>query len=325
MNINLERLWFALIGAVVLLAPVEPSHADPATIRIARGAVAEEQVWLLKAKPDLAPNEGKKYNVDMKYFPNPDQRFQALEAGALDLSTSNVQTALFAGASNVPIKIIAGISRESVKGAYTRYFVKADSPIKSVKDLGGRTIGIVGLRSVSNFWAALALKNAGLDPANSNFVTVQFPLQGAALRSGLIDVAALVEPFASIEQKKGGLRLLFTSKDAVPFDEELIVLVARQDFLDKNADLVRAYLSDLQSVTDYYLKHRSEARSDLIQARMISTPPQIYLDMPDWYREPRLRIDVELLKKTQDLYVSMGMQDKRADVDKLVDLRFLPQ
>lgn len=324
MKLGWVRLCMALFGTAGLVVG-GAAAADPLTIRIARGAAAEEQVWLLKAKPELAPNQGKLYNVDMKYFPNPDQRFQALEAGALDISTSNVQTALFAGAANVPIKIVAGISRESRKGAYTKYFVKADSPLKSAGDLAGKTVGIVGLRSVSNFWAALAIKNAGLDPAKVNFVTVQFPLQGAALRSGQVDVATMVEPFASIEQKKGGIRQLFSSKDAVPFDEELIVLVARHEFLDKHADVVRAFLKDLQAVTDYYLKNRREARAAIIQGGMVKSPPEIYLDMPDWYREPRLQVDVELLKKTQDLYVSMGMQDKRTDVDKLVDLGFLPR
>ncbi len=316
------------IRAVVSLIAVVATHAaaEMPTIRIGRGAAGEEQLWLMKAKPDLARNQGRKYGLEMTYFPSADKRFQALEAGALDMTTSNAHTALYAAAADIPIKIIASISRESTKGSPTRFTVKADSPIRSIKDLKGHTIGVVGLRSATHFWASTALKKAGLDPEKDvTFVPIQFPVQGAAIRSGKVDVGALVQPFAMMEEKKGGLRTVFTSKDAVPFDEELIVLVARADFLAKNGEAVKALMADLADVTAYYLAHLKEARLALIEAQMIRIPAEVYSEMPDFYREPSLRVDSDLLKKAQELHMSVGMQEKRADVDKVVDLSFLPK
>ena len=247
-------------------------------------------------------------------------------SGALDMTTSNAHTALYAAAANIPIKIIASISRESSKGSPTRFAVKAESQIKSVKDLKGHTIGVVGLRSATHFWASAVLKQAGLDPEKDvTFVPIQFPVQGAAIRSGKVDVGALVQPFAMMEEKKGGLRTVFTSKDAVPFDEELIVLVARPDFLEKNAEAVRVFFADLTEVTAHYLANLKEARTALIEAQMIRIAPEVYAEMPDFYREPKLRVDVDLLKKAQELHMVVGMQEKRADIDKLVDLSFLPK
>src|SRR5689334_18042278 len=66
MKLGWVRLCMALFGTAGLVVG-GAAAADPLTIRIARGAAAEEQVWLLKAKPELAPNQGKLYNVDMKY------------------------------------------------------------------------------------------------------------------------------------------------------------------------------------------------------------------------------------------------------------------
>lgn len=299
---------------------------QPVTLRIARGPAAEEQLWLLKARPDLAPNYGKKYTVDMTFIPFPEQRFQAMEAGSIDMTASNTPVVLSAAASGQKIKIVAGICRESTKGVQIRFFVREDSPIKSAADFKGTTVAQSGLRTTGHLLTLLAGKKAGVDLEQSTkFVSILFPLQGAALRSNQVDVIALVEPFTSMELKKGGIRQLFSSRDIVPFDEELLVLVASQNILDKQPEAVRAFLSDLQTVTTYYLNNRKEARQALLKAEVFKAPPDIYLDMPDWYREPNLQVDAESIKKTQELFMSAGFQEKKADVDKLVDLSFLPK
>ncbi|TAL76431.1 MAG: ABC transporter substrate-binding protein [Burkholderiaceae bacterium] len=315
----------ALVGCVACLAMSTTLLAKPVTIHLGRGAAAEEQVWLMVAMPKLAPNEGKVYKIDTTFSPNSDKRFAALQAGGLDIITSNAHSALNAAAAGLPIKLIASISQESSKGAHTHYVVMSDSGINTMQDLKGRTIGVVGLKDATQFWASVALTKAGLDPKTDvTFAQVPFPLQGEALRTGIINVATLVQPFFSMEQSKGGIKTLFTSKDAVPFDEELMVLVARDDFLKKHGDVARAFLADLKKVTAYYLAHRKEARQALLDAHFIRVPAKIYLNMEDYYRTPDLKINVGLLKKMQEMDMKLGMQEKRADIDSLVDLRYLP-
>ncbi|MCY1313536.1 hypothetical protein D9M70_640670 [compost metagenome] len=111
----------------------------------------------------------------------------------------------------------------------------------------------------------------------------------------------------------------------MPFDEELILLVARNDFLKEKPEVVRAFLSDLKQVTAYYLANRAKARQALIDARMILTPPDVYLNMQDYYRDPDLKVDIGLLKQAQDLHMKMGMSEKPADIDAAVDLSYLPE
>lgn len=118
--------------AAAFAAPAEVA-ADPVVIRVDRGAAAEAQLWLMAAKPSLARNQGSKYKIEMTYFPSADKRFQALEAGALDVITSNAYTALQAASVGVPIKIIASVARETRNGAETRFVVKTESPIRTVR------------------------------------------------------------------------------------------------------------------------------------------------------------------------------------------------
>jgi len=58
----IRYLLIAVLAATFLYVPVADA-ADPPLIRFGRGFAAEEQVWLMSARPDLTPNQGKKYQL----------------------------------------------------------------------------------------------------------------------------------------------------------------------------------------------------------------------------------------------------------------------
>src|SRR5579864_5438905 len=98
-------------------AAVRPAMADdPVTIRLGYGLAAEEQIWLLIAKPELGKNQGKLYKLDATRFQGSDKRAQAFEAGAIDLSEGSATGVLFAAAEGVESKIICSITKESKRG-----------------------------------------------------------------------------------------------------------------------------------------------------------------------------------------------------------------
>jgi ABC-type nitrate/sulfonate/bicarbonate transport system substrate-binding protein len=88
---------------------------------------------------------------------------------------------------------------------------------------------------------------------------------------------------------------------------------------------VRGFLADLQASTRFYLAHGKEARQILIDKKFVRVPADVYLTMKDYYRDPSLRVSVDDLKKMQDLQVSAGFQKKKADVNSIVDMSYLPK
>src|SRR5712671_6217266 len=123
--------------------PTVPTKAaEPVTLRLGYGGAAEEQVWLLIAKPELGKNHGKAYKLDATRFQGSDKRAQAFEAGAIDLADGGAIGVLFAAAEGVTANIIVSLARESSRGFSTAYYARADSPIKSVSDLKGKVVGI---------------------------------------------------------------------------------------------------------------------------------------------------------------------------------------
>jgi ABC-type nitrate/sulfonate/bicarbonate transport system substrate-binding protein len=318
----------ATLGVTLIAAGMVGSSmalAAPTELRIGDGTAAEEQLWLMQAKPSVTPLQGQAYSLDVTRFPGTDKRFQAFEAGALDLGTASSNAAMLAASEGATFKVVASLSRESTKGFDTTYMVMNGSPIKSAKDLKGKKIGVNALNSSAHLWARLIVQGAGLNPDRDvTFVPIGFPAQGEALRSGLIDVGVFPQPFFAAEEAQGGVRPVFTSKDAIPFDEELMLVIASPDALKNKAPAVRAYLKDLVAATDYYNANSDAARKALIDAHQVRIAPAVYLPMHDYYRDPSATVDKQALSKMQDILIKNGFQRNRIDVDKLVDTSYLP-
>ncbi len=317
---------FALIALTSAALALGSAAAQAQTkLRVGIGAAAEDPFWLLLVKPELGSNHGKGYTTEYTRFPGADKRFQAFEAGALDIATSSANAALFAAGEGIEFKIIASIARESPRGFYTKFAVKNDSPIKSIKDVVGKTIGINGFSGSGHLWVRAALERAGLTEKQVTLVPLPFPAQAEALKAGKIDVGMFPQPFAEMIQRDGGYRTVFTSKDGAPFEEELILLIAKNDFLQKNRPAVEAMLADVVKVLDYYGKNQREAKTALIDAKLVRLSPEIYIGMQEYYRDPGAKVDVQALERMQELQVKAGFQKNAADLKKYIDLSYLPK
>ena len=303
--------------------------AEPPLIRLGRGFAAEEQVWLMSARPDLTPNQGKRYQLKQILFQANPERFQAFLAGELDAGTAPGLAVIFGRAQGMEMTIVANVCLEAAGKEYfqTTYMVKDDGPIKTVKDLKGGTIGVVGIKTATDLWARAGLINAGLVPdRDTKVVPMVFPAIGEAVRSGKVSAGTFVEPFYSAEMAKGGLRKLFTAVEAVGYDHELLDLFFGDKFLKANPEAVRAFLSDYVAVTKYYLANTEQAKRDIHKAGFVRTPIDIYVKNADWKRDPNARVDVESLKKLSTFMLDkLQWLEKPVNVDGMVDQSYLPR
>jgi ABC-type nitrate/sulfonate/bicarbonate transport system substrate-binding protein len=302
---------------------------EPTLIRFGRGFAAEEQMWLMSARPDLTPNQGKKYQLKQILFQANPERFQAYLAGELDAGTAPGLAVIFAHAQGVDMKIVANISLEAAGPQWftTTYMVKDDGPVKSVKDLKGGTVGVVGYKTATDLWARAGLINAGLAPdEDAKVFSLGFPAMGDSVRTGKIQAGTFVEPFYSAEVAKGGLRKLFTAREAVGYDHELLDVWFGEKFLKAHPDVVRAFLADYVAATRYYLSNTEQAKRDLAKAGFVRTPVEIYVKNADWKRDPNGRVDVESLKKLATfMHDKLKWLEKPVNVDAMVDQSYLPR
>jgi ABC-type nitrate/sulfonate/bicarbonate transport system substrate-binding protein len=321
-------VWLVLVALVLAVLPrAVAAPGAPVEIRLGHGFAAEEQLWLMGARPDITPGQGRAYTLKLTAFRASDDRLKAFEAGQLDGGTIAGPTALFAAEQGLPIRLVASLSKEVPGGNWhnTTYLALADAGLRTPRDLRGKRIGVVGFKTATELWARAAIEAAGLDPSRDvSYVVVPFPAMGEALRARRIDVGVFPNPFLHIEQTRGGVVTVFTSKTGVPFEEELITVFLRPEFIDKNRDAVRVFVRDLVTATRWYLANPREARQALIDKRFVAAPPAIYFDMQDYYRDPTARISTDFLRRMQELHLKLGWQSKAIDVRKLVDLSMLP-
>jgi ABC-type nitrate/sulfonate/bicarbonate transport system substrate-binding protein len=318
---------FAFVLLNVLLGSALAQDAP--LIRLGRGFAAEEQVWLMSVRTDLTPNQGKRYQLKQILFQANPERFQAYLAGELDAGTAPGMALIPARAQGMDVKIVASVCLEGVGGQYftTTYMVKDDGPVKSIKDLKGGTIGVVGIRTATDLWARAGLINAGLVPdRDTKVVPMAFPVIGDAVRSGKVSAGTFVEPFYSAEMAKGGLRKLFTAVEAVGYEHELLDLFFSEKFMKQHPEALRAFLADYVAVTKYYLANMEQAKRDLHKAGFVRTPIDIYVKNSDWKRDPNARVNVDSLKKLSTFMLDkLQWLDKPVNVDEMVDQSFLPK
>ena len=328
MNRRLTLVLVCFVGLVAFTA--RAAHAaDPPPIRFGHGFAAEEQVWLMAARPDLAPGQGTKYRLKFVSFQGNPERFQAYLANELDGGTAPGLAVIFARAQGLDLKIVAGICLEADGKDWftTAYMVKDDAPVKSVKDLKGGTAGVLGFKTATDLWVRAALLDAGLVPDRDvKVVPIPFPAMGGAVRTDKVSLGTFVEPFYSAEASKGGLRTLFTAVKAVGYDHELLDLWFGEKFLKAQPDAVRAFLVDYVAVTRYYLANLAQAKRDIHKAGFVRTPLEIYLKNADWKRDPGGRVDVPSLKKLAVfMHEKLGWLEKPVNVDEMVDQGYLPR
>lgn len=320
-----KPLTAGLLAAAGLIATAVTAAAqDIPTIRFGRQTAAEDNLWLMLAKPELAPNLGKAYKIEWSQWRASDAAFKAYEAGEFDIATVSANATIVASSKGLDFKIIASISRESNNGAKTYFLARKDGPAK-IADLKGAIIGIIGHRSSIELWAREALRSGGLNPDRDvKWAVLPFPAMAEAIRTNKIATAGIPEVFAKGEIAKGDLKVLFTSKTGVPFDEELIVMIANPAFLKRQPNAVRAFLADLVQVTKIYMGDIKRGRQAILDAKLVRLPPDVYFNATEYARDPLLRPSIEILTKMQDNLLTSGFQQRKIDINALVDLSFVP-
>src|SRR5471030_1903073 len=90
----------------------------------------------------------------------------------------------------------------------------------------------------------MLMKQNGVDPAKDiKLVEVGFAVSEDALRQGRVDAVNMNQPFAARAEAKGGTRKLFSLSEVMP-NIVHILEACRADFVDKNPELVKAYVRD---------------------------------------------------------------------------------
>ena len=130
---------------------------------------------------------------------------EPMNAGAVDLHADVADAVpIFTQAAGAPLTFYA---REVGAPSAEAIIVPDESPIRTIADLKGRTVG-VARGSGCHFILAAALKNAGLGFTDIKPAYLQAPEGLAAFGQGSLDAWVIWDPFLAIAQAKRPVRVL---------------------------------------------------------------------------------------------------------------------
>jgi NitT/TauT family transport system substrate-binding protein len=189
---------------------------------------------------------------------------QALAGGAVDVGVANPVSVAQAYTRGIPVAILAGGGLYTRTSPATLLVVPKSSPVKTPKDLEGKTIALPALGDQLQSAMTLWLRKNGADPAKVKFVELNPPpAMLGALQQGRIDGATPPEPFSTLAVENDSARV-FGDPFAVVAPRFFIgVWIARTDWIAANPALARGFAAAIYEAGRWANGHPDESAAIL--------------------------------------------------------------
>ena len=165
----------------------------------------------------------------------------ALKNGQVDvISGGNYVTFLQAyDKGTLKLRILADAAAQAPR--FMAALVAKNSPIKSPKDLEGKTIAVNIPNNIQSLTFNEVLKANDVDPTKVHYVQIPFPQMGSALQQHKVDVVHTGEPFGTAIQRKLGARMILDGGGAPVTDLPVSGYLSTQDFVTKYPKTAAAF------------------------------------------------------------------------------------
>jgi NitT/TauT family transport system substrate-binding protein len=239
----------------------------------------------------------------------------AVLSGQYQFGFSNTISLLLGKSQNAPLKVVSngnnstGVADKDFAGL----FVKADSPIRSPKDLVGKTVAANTLKNIVETSVKSSVKKDGGDAAGVKFLELPFPEQVPALEAGRVDAIFVVEPFQQAAVAAGARKIASSYVDAAP-DLTVAMYFTSEQLIGTNQDLVTRFTEAMKESLAYADGHPEEVRDVLGTYTKIAPEVREALILPKWPPDVN-RASVEALA---DLAVADGLMAQKPDIAALL-------
>jgi len=311
-KLKMVLLAAALLGVAAVAGTSLPGSAQaPATLKIATTPTdIGSQVFYAQDKGFFKANG---LDAQIQVISNGAAITAAVMSGALDIAQSNIASLAAAHEAGLDIVIVAPAGSYSSKEPTTALIVAKNSPIKTAKDLNGKTIATTAIRDSSSLTTIAWLDENGADSSTVQLVEIPYPAMPAAVQRGTVAAAPIAEPALSAAMKTGSIRIIGHPMDA--YGKQFMVggWFARPDFIVANAALIRRLRATAYSTATWANAHPDETAA--ILAKYSKMDPDVVRTMN---RAPYLTsLTPDLLQSYLDLgykYKYIGKQLKAADL-----------
>jgi NitT/TauT family transport system substrate-binding protein len=171
---------------------------------------------------------------------------QAVISGSVDIGLAGTLAAFGAFQKGAPLRIIAA----EATGAADFWYVRADSAVKSIKDLDGKTIAYSTNGASTHTLVLAFLKEGG---AAGKPIATGGPAQTfTQVMSGQVDVGWSAPPFGLDAARDNRIRIIARASDvAVGRNQTIRALVTTASVLETRADVLRRFMQAYRETVDW--------------------------------------------------------------------------
>jgi NitT/TauT family transport system substrate-binding protein len=222
----------ALVGATVGAAAQD-------TVKLAIGQRGNWDTSVSEVGQRLGVFKKHNLTLDIVYTQGAGETQQAVISGSVDLGiAAGVMGVLSAFSKGAPVRII---SAETTGAGDLYWYVKADSPIKTLKDTDGKTLAYSTNGSSTHGVVTAFMRQYDLKAKPTAMGGPAANL--TAVMSGQVDVGWAAPPFGLDQLDKGDIRRIATGNDATVFKGQTVRLnIANAGFLASKKDVVNRYM-----------------------------------------------------------------------------------
>jgi NitT/TauT family transport system substrate-binding protein len=176
----------------------------------------------------------------------------AVVSGDYNIGFSNVVSEILAYSKGLKLQVVAnGNSAARLPfRAWDGILVPPSSPVRTPKDLEGKTIGINTLQAIAEVTAKAALARYAVDVNTLKFVEVPFPDMVPALAQGRVDAAFVVEPFLTAGLDAGNRVAVHAFEETMP-GLTVATYFTTEKWAKSNPALLRRFVTAMNQSLDY--------------------------------------------------------------------------
>lgn len=182
----------------------------------------------------------------------------AVAGDTIDIAKSSLMALITAYSRGIPFKIVAGSATYSSGSATTQLCVLRDSPITTFAQTRGKTVATTALQSLDMIGAESLIDQRGGDSTTMKFLEMPTSTMLAALESGRVDIAAIINPTLADALATGKIRAFAPPYEGIGKHFLIAAWFSTAAFAARNAETVAAFARAMRAATTYTNAHHAE-------------------------------------------------------------------
>jgi NitT/TauT family transport system substrate-binding protein len=315
----------ALFAALLALAGLAPAHAQQLAVT-QYGITAGGWPYSIALERGFFRDEGLNITGIIS-SQGGGTSLRNMLAGDVAYGEANPGAIVVANQQGAGLKII---SDNTISVADLVWVARPGSPIRTINDLRGRSIGFTNPRSTTQALALLMLEAAHLGQQDVRLVrTGGFGEGLAAVQNGLLDVTPVGEPL--LAEWRSRVQIVVEGRDVLPVLAN-VVGVTTEEGAQRHGDFLRAVMRARRKAVQFLYANPDESAAIIARSHnnmALDVARSAVRNLVEFRQQgfpyfSEGRFDLEGLRRMVEVQRMVGAIDGEIDIKSMVDMSFLP-